>query len=425
MSTPFPGNLTTPYTPPFKVVRQYFIIATIAFILLNGLMLFSYQYIQGYHFQPRLLSFVHIGVLGWATMIIMGAMTQLVPVILETSLYSVRIARWGLWLYLFGVAGIAGHFWLLAGGAKGMALVAITAFLAIILFVANIGFTLRKVKTINITVVHIIAAIIYLATVATFGLLLGLNLSFPFLRGNHLHYLPLHAAIGFAGWFSMVIMGVCYKLLPMCSTSYHYRTWPGWTAFWLVNIGILGIVVEFILGNPFYSAVLIAAGLLMFSYQVWLIMAGRMRKTLDLGLRHTMLAYGYLPITALLGLYIALNYGIPVVRQRVILIFGFTVIFGCITFLVIGMMYKIVPFLVWFHKYSDKVGKEKVPLLKDMFSERIGNIHFWLSIIGVPVVMGGLFIENQVIVAIGLTITFISSLLFGYNMFTVFTKRQG
>src|SRR3989304_3829323 len=204
MSTPFSGNLTTPYTPPFKVVRQYFIVATIAFILLNGLMLFSYQYIQGYHFQPRLL-----------------------------------------------------------------------AFLAIILFAVNIGLTLCKVKTMNITVVHIIAAIIYLTTVATFGLLLGLNLSFPFLRGNHLHYLALHAAIGFAGWFSMVIMGVSYKLLPMFSLSYTYRTWPGWTAFWLFNMRILGIIVEFILGNPFYSAILIAAGLFIFSYQVRIIMAGR------------------------------------------------------------------------------------------------------------------------------------------------------
>ena len=102
---------------------------------------------------------------------------------------------------------------------------------------------------------------------------------------------------------------------------------------------------------------------------------------------------------------------------------GFTVLFGCITLLIIGMMYKVVPFLVWFHKYSDKVGKEKVPLLKDMFSERIGSIQFWLINIGVPNVMVGLYLENQIIVGIGLTIMFIASLLFGYNMFTVFTRK--
>src|SRR3972149_4040857 len=110
MSTPFPGSIATPFTPPFKVVRLYFIIATITFIFLNGLMLLSSGYISGFHFQPKILSFAHMAVLGWATMIIMGAMTQLVPVILETSLYSVRIARWGLWLYLSGAAGIGGVF---------------------------------------------------------------------------------------------------------------------------------------------------------------------------------------------------------------------------------------------------------------------------------------------------------------------------
>src|SRR3990172_3143530 len=423
MSTPLSGNLTTPYTPPFKVVRQYFIVATIVFILLNGLMLFSYQYIQGYHFQPRLLAFVHIGVLGWATLIIMGAMTQLVPVILETSLCSVRLSQWGLWLYLAGVAGITAHFWLLAGGAGGMASVAIIAFLAIILFAANIGLTLRKVKAINITVVHIIAAILYLASVATLGLLLGLNLTFPFLRGNHLDYLALHAAIGFGGWFSMVIMGVSYKLLPMFSLSYTYRTWPGWTAFGLVNVGIIGIIVEFLTHRPFYSTVFILAGLIMFSYQVVIIMKGRMRKALDVGLRHALLSYAYIPFAAVLGVVISLSNISPEIRQRIILIYGFTVLFGCITLLIIGMMYKIVPFLVWFHKYSDKVGKEKVPLLKDMFSEKVGNIQFWLINIGVPNVMVGLYLENQTIVGIGLTIIFIASLLFGFNILTVFTRK--
>ncbi|MDD5433862.1 MAG: hypothetical protein PH343_00390, partial [Nitrospira sp.] len=204
MSTPFPGSIAAPYAPPFKIVRQYFIAAAITFVFLNGLMLFSYQYIHGYHFQPRLLAFAHIAVLGWATMIIMGAMTQLVPVILETSLYSVRIARWGLWIFLMGVSGIAGHFWYTAIGGSGMLSAVGTLFNAILLFVINIGMTLTKVKSINISVAHIIAAITYLGTVATIGFILGINLGYPFITGNHLHYLALHAALGFAGWFSMV-----------------------------------------------------------------------------------------------------------------------------------------------------------------------------------------------------------------------------
>ena len=64
-----------------------------------------------------------------------------------------------------------------------------------------------------------------------------------------------------------------------------------------------------------------------------------------------------------------------------------------------------------------------MPLLKDMFSEKVGNIQFWLINIGVPDVMVGLYLENQTIVGIGLTIIFIASLLFGFNMLTVFTRK--
>ena len=423
MSTPFPGSIATPFTPPFKVVRLYFIIATITFVFLNGLMLLRSGYISGFHFQPKLLSFAHIAVLGWATMIIMGAMTQLIPVILETSLFSVRMAKWGLWLYIIAVMTITGHFWFFATKGGGMAMAAGMLFVAVLLFVINVGLTLRKVKSINITIAHIIAAIVYLSVVATMGFLLGFNLSIPFIKGNHLHYLSLHAALGFAGWFAMIIMGVSYKLLPMFTLSYTYKTWPGWAAFSFVNLGILGIIVEFLTNRPFYSTVFILIGLIMFSYQVILIMKGRMRKTLDIGLRHALLSYVYIPVAAILGVVISLSNMTPDMRQRIILIYGFTVLFGCITLLIIGMMYKVVPFLVWFHKYSDKVGKEKVPLLKDMFSERIGSIQFWFINIGVPNVMVGLYLENQIIVGIGLTIMFIASLLFGYNMFTVFTRK--
>lgn len=423
MSTPFPGSIATPFTPPFKVVRLYFIIATITFIFLNGLMLLSSGYISGFHFQPKILSFAHMAVLGWATMIIMGAMTQLVPVILETSLFSVWIAKWGLWLYVLAVTTITGHFWFFAIKGGGMAWAAGIAFTAVVLFVINVGLTLTKVKKINITIAHIIAAIVYLTVVASIGFVLGYNLSIPFIKGNHLNYMALHAAIGFGGWFSMIIMGVTYKLLPMFTLSYTYKNWPGWAAFSLVNLGIIGIIIEFLTNRPFYSSVLILAGLIMFSYQVVLIMKGRMRKALDVGLRHALFSYVYIPVAAVLGVVISLSNMDDEMRERIILIYGFTVLFGCITLLIIGMMYKIVPFLVWFHKYSDKVGKEKVPLLKDMFSERLGNIQFWLLNTGVPGVMVGLYLGNQMIIGIGLSVTFISSLLFGYNMLTVFTRK--
>lgn len=418
-----PGNIVTSHTPPFNVVRKYFVMATLAFVFLNGLMLFGSSYVYGHHFQPEPLTFVHLAILGWATLIVMGTMTQLVPVILETTLFSNWIAKIVFWLYLLGITGIAGHFWSFAITGWGMISAGAITFIAIILFILNIGLTLFKVKKIDITVAHIIAALIYLFSVALMGLILATNLGFPFIKGNHLRYLALHASLGFAGWFSMIIMGVSYRLIPMFILSYNYSKKPGWLAFWLTNAGIIGITFEFFTGRPFYSSILIGTGLFMCSYQIFLIVEGRMKKTLDIGLKHAMIAYGYIPVAALLGIYVALGHGLPEMKERFILTFGFTVIFGCISLIIIGMMYKIVPFLVWFHKYSDKVGKEKIPMLKDMFSERIGTIQFWFINTGLPIVMGGLLMGNQAIIAVGLTLMFIASLLFGYNILTIFTRK--
>ena len=44
---------------------------------------------------------------------------------------------------------------------------------------------------------------------------------------------------------------------------------------------------------------------------------------------------------------------------------------GWIVFSIIGYLIKIVPFLWWTHRYSQMVGKEDVPALKDMMDEKI------------------------------------------------------
>lgn len=46
-------------------------------------------------------------------------------------------------------------------------------------------------------------------------------------------------------------------------------------------------------------------------------------------------------------------------------------IMSWIVFSIVGYLIKIVPFLWWTHRYSQKVGKENTPALKDMMDEKI------------------------------------------------------
>src|SRR5215475_12898928 len=47
-----------------------------------------------YHYNQYVIAVTHLFVLGWICSVVMGAMYQLVPVALETRLYSQRLA-WG------------------------------------------------------------------------------------------------------------------------------------------------------------------------------------------------------------------------------------------------------------------------------------------------------------------------------------------
>src|SRR5699024_4054176 len=69
----------------------------------------------------------------------------------------------------------------------------------------------------------------------------------------------------------------------------------------------------------------------------------------------------------------------------------FLYIMGWIIFSILGYLYKIVPFLLWTHKFSNEIGQEKVPTLKEMINEKrrvFLFILFTLSTIGLTV--GGL-----------------------------------
>ena len=257
-------SLVSAYAPPFKIVLKYFIAAILSFAILNLLLVLNYTDINGFQFQPKILALTHIATLGWITMIIFGAMFQLVPVVLEVKLFSERLAEIQFWIFLIGIIGLVTGFWNFDTGMH-LTASAIILNIAILIFSFNIIVTMTRVKKWNLTGLYLAAAIFYLITTAVAGLLLSINLGYPFIKISHLQYLNLHAHIAFIGWVSMVIMGVSFKLIPMFTLSHGYSTASGKIAFGLINAGLLGISTimhyEDLTIYFYISAILIVAGI--------------------------------------------------------------------------------------------------------------------------------------------------------------------
>ncbi|MBI4532228.1 MAG: cbb3-type cytochrome c oxidase subunit I [Candidatus Latescibacteria bacterium] len=421
------GQLSTSMASPFRVVVPYFIAAIASWVVLNLALAMIAPEIRGHYFQPHLLALTHTATLLWIGMTIMGAMYQLVPVVLEVPLYSKRLPVWAFWIYLIGASGMVVHFWSYAM-KTGFVVSAFLVFVAFGLFIINISLTMRRVRAWNLTGLCLLSSLVYLFLAASLGLVLGVNLNHFFIRVDHIQHLKVHAHLAFAGWVTMVIMGAVYKLIPMFTLSHGTSTKPGIFAFVALHIGVIGLTVELLFGGGrgpllgVYAGVM-TAGIGAFLVQVALILKYRMRKAFDIGMKHALVSFIALIPTVLLGDLFAIGgTGKTELDERFVLAYGFLIIFAYISFLIVGQMYKIVPFLVWFHKYSDKVGLEPVPLLREMFSERTGEVQFILMVAATVSTLGGLLIGQQGWIIAGVWGLSIAAVIFAYNMYTVFRK---
>ena len=113
--------------------------------------------LAAYHYNQYIIALTHLFVLGWLSSVVMGAMYQLVPVALETKLYSERLAKWQFVIHLIGVIGMVAMFnvWNMKQvGHFGSALA-----LGVGLFVYNMARMLWRVPKWNVVATAITAEI--------------------------------------------------------------------------------------------------------------------------------------------------------------------------------------------------------------------------------------------------------------------------
>jgi hypothetical protein len=317
---------------------------------------------------PHVLALVHIATLGWLTMTIMGATLQLIPVIITSSLRGARFIYGQYPLYLLGVALLISGFWwmhpllLVIGGSLVV--------IAVLHYVFVLAVTLIHAAKRPLTLRFLIASLVYLCLVVSFGLTAALNFQFDFLGAFVDHLLLIHITLGVIGWLSTTLIGVSYTLVRLFALAHEHDDRIGKWVFILLNAGIVGLAVGFIFAwMPLIAlaGALLVLGVWLFAYDYQRMLRVRRRKMLD--------STQYHGIAALLALCILM----PCVLAA--LLFGwqqpslFTALallalVGWVGQSMIGYLSKIVPFLIWQTRYGPLVGRQKVPLMRDLIHQR-------------------------------------------------------
>lgn len=329
-----------------------------------GLVAFAPDLAAGRFLAPRVAGLTHLFTLGWITTSIMGALYQFLPVALDQPIRSERVAFVTLMLYgpglLAFVTGLGtGQPVLMLGGAA-------TFGTGVLLFVGNLAATLKRAVRRDVTWWALAFATLYLTITLVLGLALTGNLRWGYLGAGRINALGVHLHVALAGWVLLVIIGVAHRLLPMFLLSHGVRDHFAKAAVALVatGSGLLAFLHHApALFSRWLPALCIALGVGAFLLQARSYYARRHRPGLDPGMR---LAAG-----ALVLLFGALLLSWPVVvggaGVRLAIAYVMTALLG-ITLFVAAHYYKIVPFLVWYHRFGPLAGTRPVPRVGDLYA---------------------------------------------------------
>ena len=331
-------------------------------------------------FFPHALALVHIATLGWLTMTIIGATLQLLPVIIVGPLRGARFIRWLYPSYLLGVVCLLSGFWWMLPWL--MALGGTLIVLSITHYITVLGITIRHATTRPLTLRFLIAALVYLGIVVSLGLTAALNFVFGFLGAGFDRLLLTHITLGVVGWLSSMLIGVSYTLVRMFALAHRHDDKLGRIVFVLLNGGIVvlatGVLTSWGALDWIGGASLLAAAWL-FAWDYWRMLRVRQRKVLDVTQYHSSAAVIYLALALPLATG-ALLFGWQ--KPGVFAALALLIFVGWLGQSIAGYLYKIVPFLIWHEHYGPQVGHKKVPLMRDMISQPLALLSFWLINLG-------------------------------------------
>ncbi|MBF0124589.1 MAG: hypothetical protein HQL60_04560 [Magnetococcales bacterium] len=365
--------------PPLHIPLRFFMTAPL-FMLWAGIVLLAWPgEIWIAPLTPLTVATFHLVVLGWITMTMFGAMYQMIPVLAGLPMPGLVLAPWvhgslvvGV-VSLFVAIGLDGHRWFLLLASAGLGL-------ALGLFILQTGYALWRSPVRHPTIAAKRIALVSLTlTLVLGGLFLG-EYAHGFFAIDRATLVAIHLVIALFGWVATLILGVSLQVLPMFYVMPIYpvavaqRLLIGWSAsLLLLPLALWWLGPE----QPIWlwlAALPGVVGLTLYGRRLRIVWSQRKRKINDPSLKFWRAGLLY----AVLALSLLACW--PLLPDHLMSRFLFGVLFtiGFVTSIILAMLYKIVPFLVWFHRFSRLVGLvDTIPMMDDLVAERLGHWHYY------------------------------------------------
>jgi hypothetical protein len=142
-----------------------------------------------------------------------------------------------------------------------------------------------------------------------------------------------------------------------------------------------------------------------------------LRRELDWGLKSFLVALATLVPVVGLGLFLSQpGLALTDFTGQMENFYGVLALLGVVTLAILGMLFKIMPFLVWYAVYSRQIGRCKVPSLADLYSARLQIASFSAYLAALVVMGAGIVMMHEKVCLAGAILLAASLLVFAVNM---------
>jgi uncharacterized protein (DUF2249 family) len=386
-------GLSLDQAPPLEIPTGFFLTAPFAVIGAGVLMLWTGADAFQSNWLPLMLGLTHLGTLGFLTMVMMGALYQMIPVIAGARVPFIRLAHV---VHILLCVAIPGLILSLSGPPDGFTFGFFSlAALAALLFCFTTGYALSKTMTRSETVTGMRLALFSLLVMMLLGLVMARGFfdgGFPGARGL---WVQVHLGTALLGWVGGLITAVSWQVIPMFYLTPAISHVKKKIILTLTLLGILLPLVVLMIEqtgqlhtfglDPSRTA---ALGALPALLAIWFIhpclvflnLRNRRRKRVDASLYFWQVGLCFAPVTAIVAIIAHFSH-----EPRWGMLFGWLAIWGWAGMIVHGMLSRILPFLIWFHRFAPHIGQIPVPAIRKMLPDHLTRLGLGLHLASVLV----------------------------------------
>ncbi|HEX9196044.1 MAG TPA: hypothetical protein VF854_08470 [Azonexus sp.] len=355
--------------PPFAAPLRFFLTAPLFSLAAGLLLLAGGPEVLASRWTPGLLAATHLITVGFMLQVMLGALIQILPVVAGVNLGDpLRVARW---LH----AGLSAGALLLAAGfllsqPAVLSAAALTLGLTIAAFLVVTGRALSSVPSTSPTIRGLKVALAGLAGAVGLGASLALAIAngwaipLPALT-------DLHVGWALGAWAGILLAAMAFVVVPMFQLTPGYPARPSW---WFPRL-MIGLMLVWALAVYLESSAAIrtiqaAVALLGIAFLLLTLrlQMKRRRARADATYRYWQVGLA----AAIFALIMALtatawpplgDFGCWSTFAGILLLVG-----GFMSF-IIGMLYKIVPFLAWLHLQEQSKPGRPAPNMSKILPE--------------------------------------------------------